>query len=152
MGLWVLAGCAVSNKHFLGLLAGLERPARSGCRKALGRLQAALALATGIGGTAKSAPTQMKNAFFWSPSGTGQGGPDPECCLRNERNPKIRARICPPGAPIPPPPPTPEARPKSPQRSWVWSPSLLPNGREVMSGAASLQSSYTGKLYPPSPF
>ena len=33
----------------------------------------------------------------------------------------------------------------------VWGPSLLPDGREVIRGAASLQSSYTGRLYPPSP-
>ena len=34
----------------------------------------------------------------------------------------------------------------------VWGPSLLPNGREVNGGAGPLQSSYTGRLYPPSPF
>ena len=28
---------------------------------------------------------------------------------------------------------------------------LLPDGKEVIRGAASLQSSYTGRLYPPSP-
>ena len=34
----------------------------------------------------------------------------------------------------------------------VWGSSLLPDGKEVIRGAASLQSSYTGRLYPPSPF
>ena len=29
---------------------------------------------------------------------------------------------------------------------------LLPAGKEVISGASSLQSSYTGRLYLPSPF
>ena len=43
--------------------------------------------------------------------------------------------ICQPGAPDP--------------LGGVWGPSLLPNSREVNGG---LQSPYTGRLYPPSPF
>ena len=48
-------------------------------------------------------------------------------------------------------PPPPQKSTDHAKRWWVWGSSLLPNGKEVIRGAASLQSSCTGRLYPPSP-
>ena len=48
-------------------------------------------------------------------------------------------------------PPDPPKKHRPRRRWWVWGSSLLPNGKEVIRGAASLQSSCTGRLYPPSP-